>query len=288
MKKKLLREELRNRRKRYKKRRWPLFALVLLITAALAAGVHYFTDRGPRLEEEFARAETLLGEGHYQQAAEVFREIYREQPASRDASRALFHSAEILNLYLNNYHEALIAYLMVEKDYPDSELASRSRRQVADIYKNGLRDYNRAVVAYQKLLDGGVSDGDRIQYEVADCYFRLNNFEQARIEFDSLVKTYPESRLLPEVEYRIAVILSLEGSLGEAEKAYRQVIAERPGSPFTLEARFGLAGVLEEEEKLVESLKVLEALEGEYPNPEALAKRIDQVRERIKKKKRAI
>ena len=50
----------------------------------------------------------------------------------------------------------------------------------------------------------------------------------------------------------------------------------------------GLAGVLEEQEELKESLSLLEALEGNYPNPEALSQKIEQVRSRIAKKKKAI
>jgi len=176
----------------------------------------------------------------------------------------------------------------VEKDYPGTELARRAQRQVAEIYKNRLRDFPRAIVAYQKLLDSGAVGGDRIQYEIADTYFRLENFEQARIEFESLLKNYPESPLLPEVQYRIAVTWSLEGRLKEAAKAFRLVPERWPSSAYAIEARFGLATTLEEGEELREALKELVALRGNYPNAEALEKKIAQVEERIRKKKKAI
>ncbi len=259
------------------------------MVASVAAGAYlYLGDIHNRQEETFTRAEQLLEAGDYRQAAETFQAIHQQSPDFRDAPRALFNAAEILNIYLHRYHEALLAYLQLERDYPDADLAARARRQVAEIYKNRLRDYNRAIVAYQKILDAGATESDRIQYEVADSYFRLNNFEQARIEFDSLAKNYPESPLLAEVNFRIAVIHALEGALEEAEHTYRQVIETWPESPYTLEARFGLAAVLEEEENLVESLNILKELKGTYPNPEALKKKTEQVQERIKKKKKAI
>jgi TolA-binding protein len=61
-----------------------------------------------------------------------------------------------------------------------------------------------------------------------------------------------------------------------------------PDSSYAIEARFGLAVVLEEQEKLLEALKILEELDGIYPKQDILKKKIDQVRERIAKKKKAI
>ncbi len=240
------------------------------------------------LEEDYVRADALVEKGGYEEAVEIYRGIYRRHPTFHLSSQAIFQAGEVLNLYLKKYREALLAYLMVEKDYPRSELTRKAQFQVAEIYKYRLRDYSRAIVAYQKLLDAGAPRGDRLQYEVADAYFRLENFEQARIEFETLQKNYPDSPLLPEVQYRIAVAWSLEGEPAAAEKAFRQVEKKWPDDPYTLEARFGLASVLEDREELTDALKVLESLAGTYPNAEALSKKTEQVRERIRKKKKAI
>jgi hypothetical protein len=59
-------------------------------------------------------------------------------------------------------------------------------------------------------------------------------------------------------------------------------------SPYALEASFGLATVLEEQEKLLEALKILEDLAGLYPKQDILERKTEQVRERIQKKKKAI
>jgi TolA-binding protein len=116
----------------------------------------------------------------------------------------------------------------------------------------------------------------------------LNNFAQARIEFESLLKNYPQSALFAEVQYRIAMTYALEGKLPEAAGVYRLVIENWVESPYALEARFGLATVLEEQEKLVEALKILEDLAESYPKQDILKRKTAQVRERIEKKKKAI
>jgi TolA-binding protein len=287
LKKQILREEMRRRRKNSSRPR-TLICILLLLLLACSVGAYYLATLDQRLEARYIRGEKMVGAGEYGEAVEIFRGIHQGHGKFRLAPQALFRSAEVLNHYLERYHEAILAYLMVEKDYPDTDQARKAQEQVAEIYKNSLRDYGRAIVAYQKLLDSGAPDGDRIQYEVADSYFRLNNFEQARIEFESLLKNYPDSPLVAEVQYRIAVAYSLEGSSEEAEEAFRVTIEKWPGSPYTAEARFGLATVLEERDELKASLQILEELKGTYPNAEALAKKTDQVKERISKKKRAI
>ena len=67
-------------------------------------------------------------------------------------------------------------------------------------------------------------------------------------------------------------------------KAFREVTARWPQNPYAVEARFGLATVLEERERLREALAILEELRGVYPNQPALTRRIEHLKGRIDKK----
>lgn len=266
-----------------------MFWNLALIIVLLAGGIGYYLYNLDKiLQGDFARGEKLQLEGKYEDAAAVFENLYDRHPHFHRAAEAIFQTGEIRNLYLHSYHEALLAYLLVERDYPDSPLAERALKQVADIYKNQLREYLRAIVIYQKLLDMGGKDSSEAQYEMADCYFRLNNFEQARIEFESFLKNFPDSERSAEVQYRVATAASLEGNLDKALETFKLVSKNWPDSAYAVEARFGQAGVLEEREELRSALQILEDLRDVYPNPKILKKRIEQVEERIKKKRHAI
>lgn len=288
MQKRLLKEELRRRRKTSRSRRLLLTGILFVLVLGFAAGGLYLYNLDRWLEADFQRAEDLVAQGKYTAAESAFRRIYEHHPDFRRAPEALFQAGQVLNLYLKRYPDALLSLLLVEKDYPESPQAEQAQRQVAEIYKYRLREFAEAVVAYQKLLDDGAADGDRIQYEIADAYFRLGNFEQARIEFESLLKNWPASPLVAEVRYRIATAYALDGDLEAAEKAYRGMLKAEPDSSFASEARFALAGVLEEQGKLLDALKILEALKGVYANPEVLRQKTEQVEERIRKKRKAI
>jgi TolA-binding protein len=289
LKKKLLQEELRRRRKNSKKRRLAIRGILLFCLLVLGGTIYYSTNLDRILRADYSRGQSLVAQGKYDQAASTFYNLYKHHPSFQLAPQALFQSGEVDNLYLKKHQDALLAYLLVEKNYPNTELACKAQGRVAEIYKYRLMDFNRAIVAYQKLLDSGcAAQDDRVQNELADAYFQLNNFDQARIEFDNLVKNYPKSPLVPEAEYRIGVAYSLDGKIKEAEAAFRRMVREHPKSSFAPEARFALAGVLEEKGELVDALKILQDLKGRYPKAEILTKKIKQIRERIAKKKKAV
>lgn len=287
MKKKLLLEELKRQGKAPKQRLWIFLGLIMVALAA-AGAYWYQANLQTRLEERFQEGLVLRQETRYSEAVELFKGLHDEQPSFLRIPEALFQTAEIQDLYLGRYSDALLTYLMLERDYPDAPEVFAARKQVAVLYKYRLNDCGQAIAVYQKVLDDADGNSDQLQYEVADCYFRLNNFAQARIEFESLLKNDPQSELFAEVQYRIAMTYALEGKLPEAAGAYRVVIERWSESSYAVEASFGLATVLEEQEELVEALKILEELKGIYPKEDILTRKTEQVRERIEKKKKAI
>ena len=283
LKKQLLWEELSRRGKRPKHQRLLLAGAVLLLIV-LGGLFWYRSHLGGILEQRFQQGLALRAGGDLAGAAEVLRNLQAEHPDGARAAEALLQAGTLLHQSLGRYQEALLAYLTLERDYANAPQSATARVQVAELYKYRLDDQPRAIAAYRRLLDEPRDDGERLQYEVADCYFRLNNFEQARIEFGNLLRDYPVSPLAAEVRFRIAVTYTLEGETENAMAAFREVAARWPQSPFAAEAHFGLAAALEERERLREALTILEDLQGVYPNQQVLAQRIQQLRGRIAKR----
>jgi TolA-binding protein len=283
LKKQLLWEELRRRGKRPRHHRLLLVGGILLI--ALSVGFFWYrANLDGILEQRYQKGLALRTAGEFAGAAKVLRDLQARYPDSARAPEALLQAAEVQHLSLGRYQEALHDYLSLERNYAGSPQAAEARRQVAELYKYRLGDQIQAISAYQRLVEEGAENPDRWQYEVADSYFRLNNFEQARIEFENLLRSYPASSLAPEVQFRIAMTYDLEGAAENAMAAYREVSTRWPRSTYAMEAHFGLASVLEERERLRDALAILEELQGVYPNQEALAQRIAHLRDRIDKK----
>lgn len=287
LQKKLLKEELKRSRQRsfFWRRGLPG---ILLVLALFFGGLLYMTNRlESTLEGDFSKAGMAVGEKDYQQAVDYYEGIYRRNPTFHLAGQALFQSAEIKNLYQKRYSEALLDYLSLQKNYPDEyALARNAQLRIAEIYKNRQRDYLRAAAEYRKALELGVDNPDRIQYEIADSYFRQEAYKQAVDAFAELRRNFPQSPLLAEAGYRVATVYSLLGESDAAIESFREVMGRWPTSPYAVEARFGLAAVLEERDNFTEALSLLHSLRGEYNNVEVLNKKIEMLELRIKKKQR--
>jgi len=282
-----LREELSRQGKVPNYRRWLIAGTVLVLL--IVGGLLWYQANQHKIAEK--RLQTALeykASGRYAEAFDALQSLYKDYPQFATTPKALIESGEILELYLGRYDDALLTYLLLLRDFPDHLFVSDVERRIADLYKYRLENCSQAIAVYQRILDHNEDDGDRLQYEVADCYFQLNNFEQARIEFESLQKKYPQSDQLAEVQFRIAVTYALEGQLPEAEASYRMVAQSWPEHPYALEARFGLAAVLEEQERLLEARDELLSLQGVYHNQGTLKQKLEQIQARIDKKKKAI
>lgn len=288
LQKKLLKEELKRRREKSTFWRWVVPGGLLALALIFGGLIFFLTRLDDSLEEDFLQAQQRVVKGSYQEALEQFQAIHRRHPSFHLAPEALYQSGEILSLYQKKYPEALLAYLTLQKEYPAEQgLGARAQQRIAEIYKNQHRDYRRAVAEYRKLLEtGGGGEPDRIKYEIADCYFRLEAFIESREELERLMKEHPTSPLLTEASFRLGTIHSLLGNNNLALQIFRETATRWPESPYATEALFSQAAVLEEKDELGQALQLLQSLQGRYSNTDALNKKIEMLKERMKKKQR--
>ncbi len=270
------------RTKRFRFTLW--FAVVLVLfasTAALFYGYQYQQRTAP--QHLFTLGIKQESSGQIDAAEKSYRDIYQHYPQAAEAAKALLRIGKIWQYDRRDGERALLSYLQLEHDYPDSSLVLPAREEAAQIVKYTLKDYSRAIEFYQRLLDLNTGHSDQYYYEIADCYFRLENYPQARIELEILLENYPDSPLAPDVLYRKGGILLLEGRTAAAQRDWQSIIEQYPDSSYRLQARFNLAKLLEEEGALQEALQSYRQIKG-FPYPELLQKKIDHLERRIAEK----
>lgn len=221
--------------------------------------------------------------GNIEAAEKSYRDIYQHYPHAAEAAEALLRSGKIWQYNHRDGQRALLSYLQLEYDYPDSPLVLPAREEAAAIVKYTLKDDSRAIEFYQRLLDLNTGQLDQYYYEIADCYFRLKNYPQARIELEILLEKFPDTPLTPEVLYRKGGLLLLEGRITAAQQDWQSLIDQYPDSSYRLQARFNLAKLLEEQGKLEEALLSYQQIEG-FPDSQLLQKKIDHLEQRIAEK----
>lgn len=68
------------------------------------------------------------------------------------------------------------------------------------------------------------------QFEYAKSFYELKQFEDAKREFQKLIKAYPKSAEAAESQYYLGLIQEAEGNLYEAYQAFQKVIDKYPFS----------------------------------------------------------
>jgi TolA-binding protein len=260
---------------------------ILIITAIgfLAGGVLSCRSREQALYEQ---ATAALDEGLSGAAVEYLTSFLVKYPDSPLIPEVLFQRGTIYNLYQSRYQEAIDDYRELLARFPDHPHAFEARRNIAQLLEKKMQDCRKAIVEYQKLIDDfeTVVDDDLFQFHIAGCFFELLNFEQARLELQYLIDTYPGSALVDDAYFQIGKILHTQGALEEAKDAFTLYLARYPEGEFATDAMFNLAATLEEMEHLEEALEIYNRIFPVYENKEAITWRIEKVRQRMEERGR--
>lgn len=280
--KKQLKQDLKKPRtiqqNRNRKRYGLLFLLCLLLgTLLYPALLRYQASAPQRLLAEGIRQESL---GRIPEALHGYGVLVRDYPGAEEAPEALYRIARIWQYDREDPQRALLTYLQLERDFPASSHVQGARESVAQILKYDLRDDMQAIGYYQRLIEDQAGTPDRYRYEIADSYFRLENYPQARIELENLLAEHPGSALIEEGLHRKATILTLENRAVEAQQDWLRLIEQFPHSSYVSQARFNLARLLEEEGKLQEALEAYQQLE-DFPRPRVLEEKIRHLLQRL-------
>lgn len=252
---------------------WAAFLLALLLISGCSSY---------KAEPLFDEAEKLLGEGSYLEAVDGYNRVINDFPRSSYAAKSQYRIAFIFNRHLKDRARAMEAYTSVRLMYPGSPEARLARAEMAEFYSlDG--DHRKAIEEYQGLLDGSTEEKIRYQRAIAREYMKMNDFRQARIEFEELA-SYGDlpPGLLPGILFQIANTYYIGAQSDEAVERFDELIARYPGHKITLDARLGKGNALAEAGRLSEALAVLRGLEGEYPNKKALRTRIEWLEKRLK------
>jgi tetratricopeptide (TPR) repeat protein len=109
--------------------------------------------------------------------------------------------------------------------------ADRSVMGVGDLERTGARE---AIALYQKLLNDYpvYQRNDQVLYQMSRAYEELGQIEEAMEVMDRMVREYPRSRYLDEVQFRRAEYFFMRKHYLDAEDAYESIVDMGDGSPF--------------------------------------------------------
>jgi len=105
-------------------------------------------------------------------------------------------------------------------------------------------DYRSAADYFRSMLGrySGSDFGDEVEFRLAECYFNLGEYQNAKKRFEQVLKEKRATYLAPECLYAIGVIDILQGNFREAEEILQRLL-KNPAYQQEERANFAL-GVL--------------------------------------------
>ncbi|HNS73641.1 MAG TPA: tetratricopeptide repeat protein [bacterium] len=115
-----------------------------------------------------------------------------------DRARALYES--------RRYKEAIQEFAALLSTDSSHKLADNCQYWIGECYY-GMRAYNQAIIEFEKIFTFNDSDkNDDAQLKLGLCYTRIGNVEKAKVEFQKLVDTYPDSEFISRAQYYLQTL----------------------------------------------------------------------------------
>ena len=256
-----------------------------LLLFLLLAAVGCTERRQSRLLDQ---AEVRLSENRPAEAAELYRKLISLDVDSKTAVKAYYRLGFAQETYLKDYEGALGSYLEFIKHSEDPVSVYEVQKRLANLYFQHLLDSDKAVETYRKLLvaNPDTLEADLFLFRIAQAFFRMNKFEDARKEFQNLLERYPKSQFSAKARYSIGNTYFMQGSYSVAMEALKQVLRLHPNSDDAVEAQYLMAQCLEHDGKSQQAAEMYQSLKDRYPVPEVIELRIAEIQTRNKEPKK--
>ncbi len=271
------------------------YALYFFFLLAVLAMSTLFSCWGNDLEHRFSKGLEFLYDNHYEDAESHFLMFAREMARSDNPdakhwqAKALFQIGRIDHLYLDQPHRAVSQLRKALKLYPKAAFAFDARKEIADIFYDRLMDYRTSAMEYERLVhDFSEHKGiDTYQYRVAQSYFLVRDFDQARTEARLLLSKWPDSRSAQEARLLIANSYYLQNRLSDAIKAHRDLLDSNPDIPIRARSLFELGICYQDLGEKQKAEEAFIAALKDHPRPDLVQMQLAALRERIKNEDQA-
>ncbi len=213
-----------------------------------------------RNDVAYVAAETLLQQGEHAASAEAYSKLIQADP--KNPSRGMWTLRLATAQYLGGKYP--VAIELLSKELPALEDA-RQKAEAQFIVGASLlfqEKFDEAIEQFQashKTSDSW-SQADETLLLLSEAFQRKKDPAKAKSTLEDLLKKYPNTRLKPQVEYRLGQISAASGQFDEAISRYRAIMANDAAKGFHGFAQYGIAWSLMQQEKYDLARKELEPL----------------------------
>ena len=236
--------------------------------------------------QDFNHARQLVQERKLYSAIEHYFSFVSKHPQHPRSPEALFEIGKIQEM-MGELDKAIQTYRKLVSSYPINSYTIRAQRRVADIFKNNFSNYRQALLEYDKLIQAAPNhkDAPDVQFEIADCYTLLHQFDQADLEYGLLIERYPNFDRMEEVFVKKANNAYIGANYENAIQDYRRALERNPDSKYRIDTLFGLASSYDELDDFTRAENYYRQVIDLYPSRKVVEIRLEGLKKRREKKK---
>ncbi|MBI5417824.1 outer membrane protein assembly factor BamD [Candidatus Poribacteria bacterium] len=255
-------------------------------------------------DAQFYFAKVFFEKESYLRAKEEYEKLAEDFPASdkiKEASQDLYAIGEYY-WKKDDKDDAIDAYKKAIEIYPFANFAPEVQFRIANFYFEE-KEYNDSMIHFDKLLrlypDHPAKELS--EYKLGVSYFEVSlmwSLDQANTtrtiqQFKKLIELYPNSSYLYDAnkkikickeklakrQYRIGTFYLNDDIYDAACIYFKNVLEEYPETDWAAYAQFGLAEILQKEQKWDNAIKAYRKLIETYPESDLIDKSIDRINE---------
>ncbi|MEA3368977.1 MAG: SPOR domain-containing protein [Candidatus Ratteibacteria bacterium] len=213
-------------------------------------------------EKSFQNIKKVIDEGKIETAAEAAKTFIRRFPESGYLPEIKFFLAESES----SFYKALKKYEAIVKLYPRSRYACLSQVRIAEHYFT-LGNFRQARISwrkYLKLFPGG-EEADIASLSIGSCYYQEKRFNKAIGCLKGFLDSYPESFYLPRARFNLASAYLNRGKIDEAGTELEGLLKDYPDWENKAAVYRKLSDVYLEKGENKKSREIMAKLKVEFP-----------------------
>lgn len=230
----------------------------------------------------------------YEKAAELFEAILQKYPTHDLSRKARYELGNIYFYKLKQPHKALKHLQDLYAQSQPGNYSFEALKLIGYIYDKSLNDCLKGVDVYRILIRDYPSEIDPGEYQqsIAECYFKLHEYDQACLEYETLLEQYPDSRSAPRAKFQIANSYALREQWDKAVTLYEELLlSESLSEQLLIETKFELAFCYEHLQQFENALELYVELQEIVSHTsvvdiDVLMRKIERVQESIAESKK--
>jgi len=253
--------------------------LVWILLGATLAGAGCNSDA----RQLFDRAQAQWREGNYEEANQLYRQLYEKDPQGKLAPKALLSSGDISYLNLRKIKDAVDAYTKLVEDFPGRPEELKARLQLADIYEAEIVDLTQAVAEYDRILEfPGLDNRLEIQFRRANAYFKMEDYNRALRELRRIEEAGVSGHLADQVSLKIGNIYQIQRKYEDAAE-YLQRVERSPCPECRRGAIISLAETYEALYDIPKAIETIRKLDHTPENDRQVAQEVARLTDKQRK-----